>query len=299
METVKLKPSTRGYIWGGKRLFNYGKESNDEIIAETWELSYYPGGECFIDSGDYKGKMLKDVATNNDLGKNIKKHEFFPILIKLIDANQDLSVQVHPSDKYALEHEHSYGKTEMWYVVEATEDAMLHIGFNKDVTKDEVEQRIIDGTILEVMNHIKVKPGDCYFIPSGTLHAIGKGCLVIEIQENSDLTYRVYDYGRVGKDGKPRELHIEKALKVTNYEKTEVYNIQGHFLANNIYFRVRKEENIREIVAGLDSFVTFTVIEGSGTANNMPFSKGDTFFIPAGKRASFSGAFKIIVTNIN
>ena len=299
METLKLKPVTKGYIWGGTRLFEYGKESNDPIIAETWELSFYPGSESIVDSGNNKGKLLPEVVSEKELGYNVKKHPFFPVLIKLIDANKDLSIQVHPSDEYALKYENSYGKTEMWYVVEAKENAKLHIGFNKDVSKQEIEERIKNNTLLEVMNHISVKPGDCFFIPSGTIHAIGEGCLVIEIQENSNLTYRVYDYGRVGNDGKPRELHIEKALKVLNLSKMEINNIQTHILADYKYFKVTKEENVKEIVANDDSFVSFTVIEGSGQVDDMPFSKGDTFFIPAGNKARLSGNFKIITTKIN
>ena len=299
MQTVKLKPTTKGYIWGGTRLFGYGKTSNDPIIAETWELSFFPGSESIIDSGEDKGKLLKDVVSEKELGKNIVKHPFFPVLIKLIDANKDLSIQVHPSDEYALKYENSYGKTEMWYVVEASKNAKLHIGFNRNVTKEEIEERIKNNTLLEVMNHISVKPGDCFFIPSGTIHAIGEGCLVIEIQENSNLTYRVYDYGRVGNDGKPRELHIEKALKVLNLNKMEINNIQTPVLADYKYFKVTKEENVKELVTDENSFLSFTVIEGSGQVDDIAFNKGDTFFIPANSKARLSGNFKIITTKIN
>ena len=138
------------------------------------------------------------------------------MLIKFIDAEQNLSVQVHPSDEYALQHENSFGKTEMWYIVEAEEGAGIYLGFNRTVTKEEYEAAIKENRLTELLNFYEVKAGDCYFIPSGTIHAIGKGCLICEIQQNSNLTYRVYDYGRKDKNGKERELHIDKAPRVTN-----------------------------------------------------------------------------------
>jgi len=299
METVKLKAKTKDYIWGGKRLFNYGKVSDTDIIAESWELSFFKDMESLIDSGKDIGKKLSDIASEKDLGKNVQKYPFFPVLIKLIDANDNLSVQVHPSDEYALEHENSYGKTEMWYVLEAKEGSFLHVGLNKDVTEDEVRERIKDNTIMDIMNHIEVKPGDCFFIPSGTLHAIGKGVMVIEIQENSNLTYRVYDYDRRDKNNNPRELHIEKALKVMNYKKAKIVNIQDEVLADYKYFKVKKLSNPCVIEAPLDSFASFTIIEGEGRVDDIAFKKGDTFFVPAGKVANINGKTKVILTTIN
>ena len=299
METVKLKAKTKDYLWGGKRLFDYHKESTASIIAESWELSYFEGMECLIDSGSEKGRKLCDIATKDDLGSNIYNHKFFPILIKLIDSNKDLSVQVHPSDEYALKYENSYGKTEMWYVIDAEEDAKLYIGFNKDVTKEEVEARIKDSTIMEIMNHINVKAGDCYYIPSGTLHAIGKGCFITEIQENSNLTYRVYDYDRVDDKGNKRELHIDKALKVINYSKTVLNNLQSDELVNNDYFKVIKMHNPKVIEADSKSFISFTILEGKGYVNDIAFDKGDTFFVPAGNKAMIKGDAFIIATSIN
>ena len=299
MEVIKLKAKIKDYIWGGHRLLSYGKESTGTVIAESWELSYFEGMESLVDSGSDKGRKLCDIATEMDLGSNIKNHKFFPILIKLIDANKDLSVQVHPSDEYALKYENSYGKTEMWYVVDASENAMLHIGFNKDVSKAEVEERINNNTIMDVMNHIKVKPGDCYFIPSGTLHAIGEGCLIIEIQENSNLTYRAYDYDRRDANGNRRELHIEKALKVINYSKTNINNLQSNPLMDNEYFKVCKYNNPKSIKADSSSFVSFTILDGSGDVNGIKFNKGDTFFVPAGKEAYINGDAFVVTTSIN
>jgi len=298
MEIVKLKAATKSYIWGGNKLFNFGKNSDTGIIAESWELSCHKDGPSIIDSGELKGKELASVINPEITGKNCSKFQFFPILNKLIDAKNDLSIQVHPSDDYALKYENSFGKTEMWYVVEADEGAMLHIGFNKNVTKEEVEDRIKNNTLLEVMNHIKVKKGDCYFIPSGTLHAIGKGCLVYEIQENSNITYRVYDYGRLGTDGKPRELHVEKALKVINFNKTEPENLKGPVLAKCEYFTVTALNNPSTIKTDENSFALMTVIEGEGKVENLNFKKGDTFFIPANKKANLTGNCFIIETRV-
>jgi len=298
MEVVKLKGATKSYIWGGNKLFNYGKNSDSGIIAESWELSCHKDGPSIVDSGANKGKLLCDLINEEIAGKNCSKFPFFPILNKLIDAKNDLSIQVHPSDDYALKYENSFGKTEMWYVVEAEEGAMLHIGFNKDVSKEEVEQRIQNNTLLDVMNHIPVKKGDCYFIPSGTLHAIGKGCLIYEIQENSNITYRVYDYGRVGADGKPRELHVEKALKVINFDKTEPKNLKGPILAKCEYFTVTTLNNPSLIQTDDESFALLTVIEGNGKIDNLNFAKGDSFFVPSNKKVNLTGDCFIIETRV-
>ena len=217
---LKLSPAFKDYIWGGTRLrTEFGKKCSLEKVAESWELSFHNDGPSVVDSGQNKGKLLKEIITESDLGDKCKNFTYFPVLNKFIDAKQDLSLQVHPSDEYALKNEHSYGKTEMWYVIEAKNKSCLYIGFNRDVTKSELVKRINDNTILEIMNKIEVKSGDCYFIPSGTIHAIGKGCLIYEIQQNSNLTYRVYDYDRIDKNGKKRELHVEKALNVINLKK--------------------------------------------------------------------------------
>lgn len=299
MAIYKLKGVTKDYIWGGNRLFKYGKTASTDIIAESWELSYFPGAESIIDSGVNKGKKINDVLSNSDIGTNAKKHPMFPVLIKLIDAMNDLSIQVHPSDEYALKNENSLGKTEMWYVVDAAPNAMLHIGFNRDVTKEEMAERIANNTITDVMNHIVIKPGDCYFIPSGTLHAIGKGSLILEIQENSNLTYRVYDYGRVGKDGKPRELHVEKALKVTNLSKSVPSNLQNDVLADCEYFKVSKIKNAKEIITDESSFACFTILKGSGKIDDLEYHVGDTFIVTANSKVGLTGDNLIVLTRIN
>ena len=218
MKIVKLYPECKGNIWGGVKLKEkYGKQTDKSPVAESWELSFHKDGPTRLADG----RTLQEVVAKEELGKNCEGFPFFPMLVKLIDAKQDLSVQVHPSDKYALENENSFGKTEMWYVVEAEAGAGIYLGFKKDTAREEYEAAIKNNTLTELLNFFEVKAGDCYFIPSGTIHAIGTGCLICEIQQNSNLTYRVYDYGRKDKDGKERELHVDKALKVTNLKKLD------------------------------------------------------------------------------
>lgn len=294
MEIEKLYPTTKSYIWGGSRLFKYGKVSDSNIIAESWEVSFHDDGPSKISNGQF----LRDIVTCQDLGKKCDVFPFFPILNKFIDAKDNLSLQVHPSDEYALKNENSFGKTEMWYVVDADKGACLYIGFNKNVSDKEIQQRIKDNSIIEIMNKIQVKPGDCYFIPAGTIHAIGKGCFIYEIQENSNLTYRVYDYDRIGKDGKKRELHIDKALKVLNKEKFIPQNLKTSPLVSCKYFVVNKVVSPKEIIAPNDSFLVFTIIKGNGKVNDTPAKEGETFFIPANKKATLSGNLELITTHL-
>ena len=191
------------------------------------------------------------------------------------DARQDLSVQVHPSDEYALKHENSFGKTEMWYVVEADEGAGIYLGFKRDVTDAEYREAIKNNALTDLLNFYKVKAGDCFFIPSGTIHAIGAGCLICEIQQNSNLTYRVYDYGRLDKDGKTRELHVDKALKVTSLTKYEAKKLDavsscGEYLGLSKYFTVKKFSVKDDVILHSDkgSFKAFTCVSGEGYINN-------------------------------
>ena len=205
-----LKPVVKDYLWGGTRLkTEFGFETDKEISAEGWMLSCHKDGTNTVKNGAYAGKPLDEVL------RLWGYEEKFPILIKLIDAKDRLSVQVHPDNKYALENEGEYGKTEMWYVVDCEEGAQLIYGFNKKISRSEFEERIKNNTLDEVMNYVPVKKGDVFFIKAGTLHAIGKGILIAEIQQNSNTTYRVSDYGRLGADGKPRELHVKNAVDVT------------------------------------------------------------------------------------
>lgn len=298
MKYYKLIPATKDYLWGGKKLFSFNKKSHYDIIAESWELSYHPDGKTLVNTSDGL-KTLEEVITKEELGTNCQKYKFFPVLIKFIDANDDLSIQVHPDDEYALKHENSFGKTEMWYVIDAEEGAFLHIGFNKEYTKQEVAQRIKNGTILEIMNHIPIHKGDCYFIPSGTLHAIGKGSLICEVQENSNLTYRVFDYNRVGKDGKPRELHIDKAIQVVNLTKYNTQSLKGHPLADCSYFYVDHIQNEQVLKADEKSFISLHIISGKGRIEEEPFSIGDSFLIPANEEVIIDGQYEAIICKVN
>lgn len=220
MALLKLKPSCKDYLWGGTRLrTEFGIEYDRDPLAESWELSCHPDGPSYIANGMYAGKTLQeyiDIKGKEVLGLNCRRFRDFPILTKFIDAKQSFSVQVHPSNRYALKNEGQYGKTEMWYVMDADPGAYLYYGFKTEISKEEFAKRIEEDTLLEVLNAVLVQKGDVLFIESGTIHAIGAGILIAEIQQNSNVTYRVYDYGRVGKDAKKRDLHIEKALAVTN-----------------------------------------------------------------------------------
>lgn len=300
MEVVKLKPYIKEIVWGGNTLRNYGKTSDLKNIAECWELSLNIEGTSIIDSGINKGKKLSDVLTKEDWGEKCQKFPFFPTLIKLIDADRELSVQVHPNDEYALKYENSYGKTEMWFILEAKEGAGIYLGFKKDTDENEVREKIKNNTLVDLMNFIPVKPGDCYFVESGTIHAIGAGVTLFEVQQNSALTYRLYDWGKVGIDGKPRELHVEKSLKVINYKKFTKKEFKPLLLGECDYFSTSLNRVDGELVvnANQGSFISLTFIDGFGKLNEIPFSKGDTFFIPVNKTSRIIGKAKFLLTTI-
>lgn len=304
---VKLIPSCKEYLWGGTRLKNeFGIESELEIIAETWELSAHKNGQSIIADGEFKGKTLTEYIEENGnecIGKNAAAFEFFPILIKFIDAADKLSVQVHPSDEYALEHEGEYGKTEMWYVIDCDEDSFLYYGFNQSITKEEFAKRIENNTLLEVLNKVNIKKGDVFFIESGTIHAIGKGALICEIQQNSNTTYRVYDYDRRDKDGNLRDLHIEKAIDVTDLNPPKKYCANGNKLAECKYFTVDKYSGNCVIPMTADSFKSVIAVSGEGTLTvngfEMSFKKGDSIFVPAQNgEIKINGECDIIVSYV-
>ena len=312
---MKLSAPCKDYIWGGTRLRDeYGKVSEADKIAESWELSCHKDGKSVIANGEYAGMTLEEyVAESGDaLGSNCARFEYFPILIKLIDAKDNLSVQVHPSNEYALRVEGEYGKTEMWYVIDADEGAELLYGFRHEITRREFAERIKNNTLLEVTNNVPVHKGDVFFIESGTLHAIGKGILIAEIQQKSNTTYRIYDYGRVGNDGKPRELHIEKACEVTSLtpptrptkpqgERVQKSGCAETLLASCEYFNVNKLEitTAAELEAGENSFNSLLVLDGSFDVNGTELKKGESCFIPAGfGRYTVKGCGEVILTDI-
>lgn len=307
MKPIKLIPAVKDYIWGGTRLRDeYGIKTDLNPVAEAWVLSCHKDGESVASGGEFDGMPLSKIIEkcgSNILGEKAKKFDFFPILVKLIDAKGNLSIQVHPSDDYALKNENQYGKTEMWYVVDCDEGASLYYGFKEKISKEEFKTRIENDTILEVLNKVPVKKGDCFFIESGTIHAIGEGLLIAEIQQNSNLTYRVYDYGRVGADGKPRELHVEKALKVTTLDKpTHKYGkLESNILASCKYFTAELLEvvNTAKINVTNDSFVSFICIEGEGEIDSTAFTKGESIFIPANSgEVTVRGNAKLILSKV-
>ena len=297
MAIYKLIPALKDYIWGGTNLKKYRKTDLD-IISESWELSFHQDGLSKIEI-DNKLVNLSNVVKKEDLGENASNFPFFPVLIKLIDAKENLSVQVHPSDEYALKNENSFGKTEMWYVISALEGAGLYVGFKEDENKENVEKYLHDGTILDHLNFFKVKEGDCYFIPSGTIHAIGKGVTLIEIQQNSNLTYRLYDYNRVDKNGLKRPLHIEKALNVIEYNKYQKEEKRGNLLGKCKYFTSYKlDASIDKKIYYKDSFTSITFLSGEGKINNLDYKKFDSFFISAGEECLLKGNGTYILTRV-
>ena len=303
---MKLCAPLKDYIWGGSKLKEeYGKVTDLPKVAESWELSCHKDGQSVITNGAYAGKTLNAFIEENGkqvLGSDCESFEYFPILIKLIDAKDNLSVQVHPNNDYALKVEGEYGKTEMWYIVDCEPGAKLLYGFEKEISKDEFAERIANNTLLEVTKAVEVKKGDVFFIEAGTLHAIGSGILICEIQQNSNTTYRIYDYGRVGNDGKPRQLHVEKAKDVTRLAPaTRDWKPMGKpetregatdtLLATCEYFTVHELalDGVLNENADDKSFICYTCIDGSAVITaadeKVAIKKGESVFVPAGMGA--------------
>lgn len=303
MRIEKLLPACKSIIWGGEKLKKYyGKKTDAEPLAETWELSLHKAGESTL----LDGTPLSVAASEEDFGENCKGFPFFPVLVKLIDANAKLSVQVHPADDYALKHENSLGKTEMWYIADADEGAGIYLGFKQDITRQEFERAIKDKTLTDYLQFIPVKKGECYFIPAGTIHAICEGCLICEIQQNSNITYRVYDYGRVGADGKERELHVEKALDVTSTKKylpkvPRVTTAEGNLLGMSKFFSATRVlvDGERSLSNDKASFRCFTCLGGEGEIGGVEIKKGESVFVPANYgEIKVNGEFQAIMTAI-
>lgn len=315
---LRLIPAFKDYVWGGTRLrTDFGKICDLDRIAESWELSCHKDGRSVIFGGEYDGQTLESYIAklgNSVLGSNCAQFENFPVLVKLIDARDDLSVQVHPNNDYALAVEGEYGKTEMWYIVDCDEGAALLFGFKEEISKGEFARRIKDNTLTEVTRSVPVKKGDVFFIEAGTLHAIGKGILIAEIQQNSNTTYRIYDYGRVGADGSPRPLHIEKAIEVTQLSivkerplgaETVRDGYSERELARCEYFTAARllVESKADIFVDDKSFAHLLILDGAAELSfdgeAMELKKGDSIFLPAGMGAcKILGACDIILTKI-
>ena len=296
MNIVKLKPYCAKAIWGGKNLnLKYGKKDYDEI-AEAWELSGYPGKESVAVGGEYDGKTINEIISicgKDVLGTKAEKYDKFPMLIKLIDSASPLSIQVHPSDENAKALGADGGKTEMWIICDCEKDAFLYFGVKERLTAEQFKAAILDGSITEYLNKVPVKPGDTFFIEAGTIHAIGAGITICEIQQTSDTTYRLYDYKRKDKNGNERELHIEKGMIASNLAPISDFYEQGEMIGNELllvscpFFNVSRIDVGGSTSISIDStsFAALTVTEGVGEIQNrdtvIPVCKGDTVFVPA------------------
>ncbi len=316
MEICKLKPSIVQYQWGGDKLHTeFGKE-NLERAGESWEVSFDSEYPCFVASGKDEGKTLASVITKEAIGKNSAEMPFFPLLIKFIDANKALAIQVHPSDEYALANENQYGKTEMWYVLSAQPDAIVYYGLKEEITKEQLMASMVDGTICDYLNAIPAKVGDVFFVASGTIHAIGKGITVYEVQQNSTITYRMFNYNRVDNFGHTMELNLERAADVSTLEK--IVHVSGNsedkvviddgenyykntLLGSCKYFHTEKFDikgNV-EIAKDKNTFMALSVVEGNGKIDELQISKGDTIFVPAGEDTfSIVGDIAIVMSKV-
>lgn len=305
---IKLQPVLKDYLWGGEKLKTLFGREKDGIIAESWEVSVHKDGESTISGTN---KTFAEYLKENKNAVDLSGGEF-PVLIKYIDAAKNLSVQVHPNDEYAQKYEHDNGKTEMWYIVSADDGAGIYCGFKRDMNKEEFLAKVKDDTVEELLNFISVKAGDCYLIKAGTVHAIGAGCVICEIQQNSNVTYRVYDYNRRGSDGKLRPLHVEKAVDVidfkafkdeTNggeYEKLSGNNGEIRHLTACKYFRTRELKlNGKYSEKNDKTFTAIDFVSGSGEINGEKFVSGDSFFIPCGEEFTVSGNATAILTTEN
>ncbi len=301
-----LKPAAKDYLWGGSRLnddFNLGIDI--EPFAEAWVCSTHHDGESVIVGSEQPlSKILKEHPEYMGTHAESVAGGEFPILIKLIDAKKNLSVQVHPDDEYAMINENgSLGKTEMWYVLDAKEDTSLVYGFNRNMSGNEVKDAVATGTIEKYLNHVSVHKNDLFFIDAGTVHAIGAGCLIAEIQESSNLTYRLYDYNRVDKDGNLRELHVDKAVEVMNLNSSTVprqpmrvlryqNGTASELLCRCKYFQIERillntttQRNLATFQTESNSFHCLLCVDGCGSISGenviINFFKGDCIFVPA------------------
>lgn len=319
-----LRPVSKEIIWGGDRLRReYGKTAPFDKIAESWELTVREKEMCVIAGGEYAGMALGDYidsARRDILGQNGAKYDRFPLLIKFIDAADRLSIQVHPDDEYGLAHEGELGKTEMWYIMAAEEGAKLVYGLKPGLTADDFRRYVEENRTEEALNFVDVHPGEVYFIPSGQVHAIGAGILIAEIQQNSNITYRVYDYNRPGADGKPRELHTAKALDVVKIRNEAEINairfsvpvrIPDNFepLASCAFFTTMRSVTApgkTALYTSTDkSFASVLILDAEDAELECgrflePVHKGESWFIPAGSgEVKISGKADVIITEVN
>ena len=298
-----FEPNLHTVVWGGNQLRPYkGLEPSNEPIGESWEVSAVPTSTSIVSNGAYAGKDLISVINEQPdaiLGKKVNENYNgkLPLLVKFIDAKRDLSIQVHPNDEMAMREHGKMGKSEMWYVIKADEGAHLYAGFKQEITPEEYQQRIAEGTITDVLADHKVKAGDVFYLPAGRVHAICGGILLAEVQQSSDVTYRIFDYNRPGMDGKPRELHTELAVKALDYHVIDNYRTDYAETSNRAiqiidspYFSVRLMEVSKQFHRDLrkyDSFIITMCIEGDckirvrTTGVEILLKQGNSTLIPA------------------
>lgn len=295
--TLRFSPWFRTMVWGGERILPYkGVPGSLPHIGESWEISGYGDHLTLVDNGPLKGKSVLELCSlykERLLGKHVYADEGgnFPLLVKIIDARSDLSIQVHPDDEMARRvHGPGFrGKTEMWYVIDTEPGAALYSGLSREVTPEEYASRVADGTITDILARFEVQPGDVFFLPPGRIHAICSGCMLAEIQQTSDLTYRIWDYGRPGLDGKPRQLHTELAAQAIDFKVYDDYRVHYTPIQNTSvelvsckYFTTCLCDLTQPLDVELpDSFMIVMCLSGSGTVCGEPVRQGDSVLVPA------------------
>ena len=297
---LKFTPILKDKIWGGQKLSQFfNKDSSSKQLGESWEISTVSNDISIISNGELQGESLQSIIQKykSDLLGEKNYHRFgenFPLLIKFIDAKEDLSIQLHPDDALAKERHNSFGKTEMWYVIQADDDANLIVGFNSKVTKDIYLKHLHSKTLTDILNFDTVKEGDTYFIEAGRVHAIGAGVLLAEIQQTSDITYRVYDWDRTDNNGNERELHNDIAIDAFNFEMVNDFRVSYSKKVNTSNEMVSCPfftTNFIEIDKGLkkqnnfDSFIIYMCVDGEveviTESSNEKLFKGETLLLPA------------------
>lgn len=295
MPVYRMSPHCVNAVWGGDKLIKeYNIGYDGERLAEAWVLACHEEGISSLASGEYTGMKLNEYVDMRGrwvLGTNYEHYDKFPVLVKLIDARSPLSIQVHPGNTFALSHEGQVGKTEMWYVLDAEEDSYIYYGLKEETTKEQIRKAATNGTLLDLLKKVPAKKGNVFYIPAGTLHAIGPGLLVAEVQQNSSITYRVYDYDRTDANGKKRELHLDKAIEVVRTSPNSQEYDFGKHLVSCKFFIVDLVNGEQEDFCDERSFVSLLALRGNGSIyykdesgvwRELHFKKGDSFFVPAG-----------------
>ena len=320
MKPFRFTPLLKQTLWGGHRIVPFKKlESNLENVGESWEISGVPGRETIVDGGLYHGKSLNELIAELKeklVGEaNYKRFgNEFPLLIKFIDTELPLSIQVHPTDEIAHKHGKERGKTEMWYMMESAPDASILVGLKKKITPEQYKAMVANDTIVDAIGHYNVKEGDCFFLPAGRIHGIGKGCFLTEIQQTSDITYRIYDFKRRDKDGNYRQLHIHEAAESIDYTVENNCSVtyvpmknQGLSLIQCPYFKTilyQVDEPLTIDLSSLDSFIITIITQGGGSftdseGNTEHVQAGDTLLFPATtSQLKIEGCMKFLVTYV-